>query len=314
MSILQYTSKFAGQVNVYPRQTRLLSNDTYSTITALNYLAPGMDVLNGDFVLTTYGEDQELNATFIANVTTSGITLVASTTNNAGNIAAGSNGVAGYVASFPATVDTGSLRLTAVSNSGNYVVTISNAAMGQSSVVSIPDVAAATGQFLVKNAALVSGNIPQASGTAGLMVDSGVAANALRKFAQVALTAAQFNGMYATPVLLVAAPGANSMIVVESIELVMTYVSANYAAGGVVAAQYDSTANGAGVIASTTEAAADFFAAASTVFKMKGGLVLSPFTTCANKGLYLSNITQAFTTGDSTWIVKVFYHVISTTA
>ena len=130
--------------------------------------------------------------------------------------------------------------------------------------------------------------------------------------AQVAMTAAQWNAMYATPFLLVAAPGANQMIIVDDIELIMTFVSAAYANGGVVAAQYDSTAHGAGVIASTTEAAADFFAGASTVFKLGRGLVLAPFSTCANKGLYLSNVTGAFDTGDSTWIIKVRYHVIST--
>jgi hypothetical protein len=134
-------------------------------------------------------------------------------------------------------------------------------------------------------------------------------------FASVPITAAQFNGMYAAPVLLVAAPGANKMIVVETMELIMTFVSADYAAGGVVAAQYDSTAHGAGVLATNSEAAADFFAAASTVFQFIGtsGNTVGalPFSTCANKGLYLSNPTAAFTTGDSTWVVKVYYRVIN---
>jgi len=121
--------------------------------------------------------------------------------------------------------------------------------------------------------------------------------------------------MFATPLLLVAAQGANTMIIVDNIALVMTFGSAAFAAGGVVAAQYDSTANGAGVIASTTEAAADYFATASTVFKLNAGAVLAPFSTCANKGIYLSNVTQAFTTGTgSSFIVKIKYHVISTIA
>lgn len=132
---------------------------------------------------------------------------------------------------------------------------------------------------------------------------------------QVAMTAAQFNGMYAAPYLLVAAPGANLMTIVNNIQLVMTYGSAAFASGGVVAAQYDSTVNGAGVAASTTEAAADFFATASTVFKLNASAVLAPFSTCANKGIYLSNLTGAFTTGTgSSFIVKVNYKVISTTA
>ena len=96
----------------------------------------------------------------------------------------------------------------------------------------------------------------------------------------------------------------------------MTFVSADYAAGGVVAAQYDSTAHGAGVYATNSEAAADFFAAASTTFNFistSGNTVGAlPFSTTVNKGLYLSNLTQPFTTGDSTFIAKIYYRIINT--
>lgn len=131
-------------------------------------------------------------------------------------------------------------------------------------------------------------------------------------YATVAITAAQFNGMYAAPKLLVAAPGANKLLVLERMDLLMTYVSANYAAGGVAAVQYDSTANGAGVIASTTRVAADFQAAVSTGFGFNMGVVAQTFTTCVNKGLYLSNITGAFTTGDSTFVAHVWYKIVAT--
>lgn len=255
-----------------------------------------------------------------AGTTVTGGTGVIATTGNvtasAGNLVAGATGAAGTVTSFAGTGANEFLRLSAVNNSsGDFSVTVSNAAaVGQSQVISIPDVGAATGQFNVVTGALVSGNLMMASGTAGKLADSGISAVAQSTLAQVTMSAAEFNGMYAAPKLLVAAQGANTMIVVDSVQMVMTYVSANYANGGVVSVQYDSTVNGAGVHASSDEAAADFFAAASTVFKLNGGLVLAPFTTCANKGLYLSNLTGAFTTGDSTWIVKVLYHVISTIA
>jgi len=132
------------------------------------------------------------------------------------------------------------------------------------------------------------------------------------KYAAVAITAAEFNGMYAAPKLLVAAGGANTLLVLDKVDLLMTYVSANYAAGGVAAVQYDSTANGAGVIASTTLAAATFQAAASTGFMFNTGVVAQTFSTCVNKGLYLSNISGAFTTGDSTFVAHVWYKVIPT--
>jgi hypothetical protein len=134
----------------------------------------------------------------------------------------------------------------------------------------------------------------------------------IRKYVAVPITAAEFNGMYAAPKLLLAAGGANTLQVLDQLQLVMTYGSANYAAGGVAAVQYDSTANGAGVIASTTLSAATFQAAASSTFTMNPGVVVLPFTTTVNKGLYLSNITGAFTTGDSAMVAHLWYRTIPT--
>lgn len=89
-----------------------------------------------------------------------------------GNIAAGSSGHAGTVSSFPTTASRGSLILAAVANTGATNTTISNAAMGQASVISIPDPAGATADFVIAPAALVSGNLIKASGTAGLVADA----------------------------------------------------------------------------------------------------------------------------------------------
>jgi hypothetical protein len=183
-------------------------------------------------------------------------------------------------------------------------------ALGQAAAKDVTDntkalVASVSGAFTINN--LVS-----AADTSGTIKDSGISAiNSIVLYASVPITAAQFNGMYTAPMLLIAAPGANNMIIVDQMELVMTFVSADYAAGGIVAAQYDSTVHGAGVLATNSEAAADFFAAASTVFKFNGSVLLAPFSTCANKGLYLSNATGAFTTGDSTWVAKIHYRIIA---
>ena len=137
-------------------------------------------------------------------------------------------------------------------------------------------------------------------------------AETLLQYAAVPISAAEFNGMYAAPVELVAAAGANTLIVLDKVILAMTYDSAAYAAGGVAAVQYDSTANGAGVIASTTLAAATFQATASTSWTFNAGVVAYPFATTVNKGLYLSNITGAFTTGDSDMVAHVWYKVVPT--
>ena len=97
---------------------------------------------------------------------------------NAGNIQAGLSGTAGTLISFPTTAARGSLIVSATANTGNTNTTLTNAAMGQASIVTIPDPANAAGRLLIGAGAtpFVNGNFPVASGTGGLMVDSGVAA------------------------------------------------------------------------------------------------------------------------------------------
>lgn len=143
-------------------------------------------------------------------------------------------------------------------------------------------------------------------------VDSSKLALTTLQYVAVPITAAAFNGMYAAPVALVAAAGANTMIVLDKLALVETYNSAAYAAGGTAAVQWDSTVNGAGVIASTTLANTTFQVTASNTFVMNGGVVPAPFSTTVNKGLYLSNITAAYTTGNSAMVAHVWYKVIPT--
>lgn len=131
---------------------------------------------------------------------------------------------------------------------------------------------------------------------------------------EVSLTAAQFNGMYATPVQVLAAPGANKAIIINHAVLNMTFVSAQYAAGGAVGLQYGNTDHLGGVAASATEAATDFTgASASTLFRFGGGLSTgAAISAAANAAVYISNATAAFTTGDSTFKLWVWYEVIPT--
>lgn len=79
------------------------------------------------------------------------ITLVQSNAQSGSNLIAGENGTSGYTASYPATPDTGYLKMQGVANSGDYITTISNAAMGQASVISIPDPGAATSKFVLQD-------------------------------------------------------------------------------------------------------------------------------------------------------------------
>jgi hypothetical protein len=189
----------------------------------------------------------------------------------------------------------------------NALTALGTAAAKAATNNALPDVASTAGS------GFTIGNLVSASDTAGSIQDSGFNVANLTQHARVTMTAAQWNGMYATPFLLVAAPGANKMNIIEQIDLGMTFVSADYAAGGVVGAQYGNTAHGAGSPASTTEAAADFFAGASTMFKLGSSLGTgAAFSAAANAGIYLSNLTGAFTTGDSTWIIDVYYRTVAT--
>ena len=200
---------------------------------------------------------------------------------------------------------------------------IVNADISGSAQIALSKLADLTsGQVIVGSA----GNVPTAVAMAGDVtiiaagttaigankVLSSMVSPLLMKYAAVTMSAAQFNGAYAAPHLLVAAAGANTLITLHRAELVMTYNTIQFANGGVAHIQYDNTANGAGIIASTTQAAADFFDAVSTSNALEGGIVKQPFSTCVNKGLYFSNVTGAFDTGNSTFVVHLWYSVIPT--
>lgn len=67
----------------------------------------------------------------------------------AGNVTAGSAANAGSLISFPALAGNGTLILSALNAGGAFNTTIRNSVMGQSTVYSIPDIGAATGDFVV---------------------------------------------------------------------------------------------------------------------------------------------------------------------
>jgi len=128
----------------------------------------------------------------------------------------------------------------------------------------------------------------------------------------VALTAAQLIAMYATPVEIVpAVPG--KAIIVDSVDFVIVRTATQFTSGGVVAVQYNSTANGAGTSTqATTFAAAVVTAAAGTTYSNRQPAVLSDIATASitNIGLFISNATAAFATGTGTATVTVSYHLV----
>ncbi len=126
------------------------------------------------------------------------------------------------------------------------------------------------------------------------------------------LTAANLIAMYTTPVLVVPAVS-NKAIVVDSVEFIMQGTATQFTGGGVVAVQYNSTANGAGTsVQATTFAASVVTGATATTYSTRPPASLSAVATASIKGvgLYISNATAVFATGTGTAVVRVTYRLI----
>ena len=128
----------------------------------------------------------------------------------------------------------------------------------------------------------------------------------------VTLSAAQVLAAYATPQLLIGAPGAGKVIVILD-SLLYTNVGTVFAGGGVGVVQYGATVHGAGTQAiDATIPAADITAAASQVYVQYGPVTTTVLTAVSNAGIYFSNQTGAFTGGaNSTLTFNLQYMIIN---
>lgn len=256
--IYQLPTPLVGSVGVLPVQKYMVSGDNLATITTAGYLnavnLEGYPIASTDIinVLYSFNPQTQVGTFEQFSVTISGgvITLVAlsnagevtlptianhiatytntsghlsedpATAISGGNIQAGLSGTAGTVASFPSTASKGSLVLAAVANTGNTNTTISNVAMGQASVISIVDPGNAAARFLVGATAtpFVSGNFPVASGTGGLMIDSGMAATAIQNKSNIkAQQVTGLGGSGAGPLTVTAAGATSASVICVSI-------------------------------------------------------------------------------------------------
>ena len=143
--------------------------------------------------------------------------------------------------------------------------------------------------------------------TFGFIATGGI--NYFQQHVTVSLSSAQILGMAATPVQLVAAPGAGKTLVVIKVAVRITRTATAYASGGVGIVQYGNTATGGGTQALDSTFAATFFTGASGASEaVRNGAVMSDTgTTLQNLGLFISNQTGAFTTGTGTLTVDVYY-------
>lgn len=121
--------------------------------------------------------------------------------------------------------------------------------------------------------------------------------DSISKTASVTLSAAQVLAAYATPQLLIPAPGASKVIVLTNSAMYLNKSTA-FAAGGAGIVQYGATVNGGGTQAlDGTIAATVINNAASRVYVQYGPVTTTALTGVSNAGIYFSNQTAAFTTG-----------------
>jgi hypothetical protein len=118
--------------------------------------------------------------------------------------------------------------------------------------------------------------------------------------------------MYATPVLVLAAPGAALTYQIYGFAINYTYSTAAYASGGNVTLQFGSTAHaGAGVMTNTI-ANTVFNSATNTYAYATGtGVIVTGTQAYVNTAVYISNASGAFTTGSGTASLTIYYQVVS---
>lgn len=191
MPILDITTATVGQVGLDPRIIYIATNDTLSEVTTAGYLNKavqnGFQFSESDMALVSTKTSEGATSTQVAWLeisksganwslvptgspgevvlptvanrivhatnTTGTLSTDAANITNAGNIAAGLSGTAGYFASFPATAARGSLRFVAANSAGDTVTQITNASQAAARVYTIPDGGQSASSFLLTDSA-----------------------------------------------------------------------------------------------------------------------------------------------------------------
>jgi len=142
---------------------------------------------------------------------------------------------------------------------------------------------------------------------AAAAVTSAKMAEDLVRTVQVNLSSANILAMNATPVTLIAAPGAGKIVIVEDILLKMVTTATAYANGGAVEFRYT---DGSGAKVTADIAAAVITAGAGTTYTKVGGVIAS-LTPVANAPIVITNATAAFITGTGTGVLTIKYRIVT---
>jgi hypothetical protein len=131
----------------------------------------------------------------------------------------------------------------------------------------------------------------------------------VQQVAQVTLTAAQLQAMYAAPVSILPAPAAGKLLIIDAIAFQFKHGATQFTGGGAVSFVYHGTA----VTPHTGSVAAAVVTAAADDVQYLGPNTSAAIDlqTAVNIGLDIKNATAAFATGNGTAIVTVWYSVLT---
>lgn len=135
------------------------------------------------------------------------------------------------------------------------------------------------------------------------------------KTVSVTLTNTQFNGVFATPFEIVAAPAAGNMVVITAWQMFYVYGGTNaFTGGGTVVLQWGTTANGAGTNVMNTMPGTNFTGFAKSM-STQTAVSRSALSKASFDGLSvcLSNQSAAFTTGTNNSIICVVAYYLTAT-
>lgn len=161
-----------------------------------------------------------------------------------------------------------------------------------------------TGPFL--NTWVVAGNIP-----AYTVSTTNLNPNTIQ-FSSNTFTAAQINTMFTTPLTLIAAQGAGTLIEIQSCVVDLKRGSAAFTSGGTATIGYGTTQslNAASPAAATIASTVFTTFAASQSISVAGALAITANTLDLNTPVTISNATQVFATGTgATVVVDCAYRV-----
>ncbi len=253
MGIKEITTSVTGLSGVLPVTIYIDTDDTVAEVTAVGYLNHIVEqqghIFSPKQMALVYTTDSGcdwyqvtiagVNTSLVLNVSPGDVLLpvtaghIAVFTNVAGQIGdpvtpaihlgtiqAGDNGLAGTFVAYPAGANQGTLIISATNAGGGFNTTITNRARAQATVMSFADVVSATGSFLVAATVtpFTTGHLVSASGTGGLVVDSGlVAANVQLKTNIIAAQSANIGGAGAGPINIVNASVTAASVIVATI-------------------------------------------------------------------------------------------------